>query len=425
MHERTIKETERERVEMAVASLMGLVSVRTRKAPAGQEWMFAPHYVEYGSIALPASVVMEMWKQIKEEREAEQKTLDAEIANQKQQDEIEDAADDKRRAASWPVPSEEEVPTYLKIFDRQEAIVYQQNMELGTTERENQRRAKALLKILETRGEYRQLATLSAGWRNELDHFENRFPNFAEVIDYVRIAAALAEQSDRVLHLCMLLSGPAGTGKSLFAQQLGEWVGGGFACVRYESAQSGSEMAGSSSFWSNTAPGKPFLMLIESEFANPTFFLDEIDKVSAITYDPLGALYALLEPGTAKSHADLSWPFLHLDCSRINYIAACNNPANIPQPLLSRLRKFEIAAPTSEQAMAIVDNIVTEERARHAPEIQFSEAAMHALCQLAPRRMRQIAQEALGRALFHQRDTVQAADIPHPENQQRGIGFLS
>ena len=210
----------------------------------------------------------------------------------------------------------------------------------------------------------------------------------------------------------------------MLAQLIGEWVGGGYACIRYESAQNSSELGGSSSFWSNTAPGKLFNMLTDGQYANPTFFLDEIDKVSAREYDPLGPLYALLEPGTARTFSDLSWPFLQLDCSRINFIAACNDPLNIPDPIQARLRKFEIPKPTAEQALIIASNIISDERQRHAAHVQFSEAAINALCQLSPRRMRQFAQEALGRALLNGRDVVLVKDIATEDRQQRGIGFL-
>jgi len=326
--------------------------------------------------------------------------------------------------AEWPMPVEGGPGLPFKIFDKQQVIDFKRAGVSAVQGRDEAARARALLKLLESKGEYRRLAVLPACWRDDLCRFEQDFPNFVEVIDYLRVACALASRTEGVLHICMLLSGPAGTGKSMFAQAIGEWIGGGYRCIRYESAQSAADLAGSSNFWSNTAPGRPFTMLTEGQYANPTFFLDEIDKVTATQYDPLGALYALLEPGTARTHADLSWPFLHLDCSRINYIAACNEPRNIPAPILSRLRRFDIPEPTAEQALIIASKIIGEEQKRHAVQVGFSEAAVDALCQLAPRRMRQVVQEALGRALLHERDVVQVEDFPVAETPRRGIGFL-
>ena len=74
--------------------------------------------------------------------------------------------------------------------------------------------------------------------------------------------------------------------------------------------------------------------------------------------------------------------------------------------------------------MIIASNIISGERQRQAAHVQFSEAAINALCQLSPRRMRQFAQEALGRALLNGRDVVLVKDIATEDRQQRGIGFL-
>jgi len=389
------------------------------------------YYEQYESLFLPLDLVAELQAKYEDGLAARIKELEAtrrqqaeERAVKKQAKEDAESAEDQKSEPQWENPLADHRGPLLKIFDSDDVTHYASTLETST-DAEQRRRAKALIAMLQKNGELRKLATIPEQWRQDLDQLSADFPNFGEVIDYIKVSCALAERSDRVLRICMLFAGPAGTGKSLFSQTLAKWVGGGYACVRYESAQSNSEMAGSSSFWSNTKPGKPFTLLTEQDYANPTFFLDEIDKVSASQYDPLGALYALLEPGTAREHTDLSWPFLRLDCSRINYIAACNNPDAIPAPLRSRLRTFDIPVPTPEQAQAIAENIIAEEAQARAPWMEFSEDAIDALCQLSPRRMRQMVQEALGRALYHGRDTVQAGDVACTPAPKRGIGFLA
>ncbi len=378
-----------------------------------------PGYKYYDGLILPSAVVDEAMARY------DVRVTDATHAEQARLKLEEDQQGSAVGAdAAWPVPAEGSPGLSFKIFDKQQVIDFKPAGVSAVQGRDEAARARALLRLLESKGEYRLLATLPADWHADLCRLEQEFPNFVEVIDYLRVACALASRTEGVLHICMLLSGPAGTGKSMFAQVIGEWIGGGYSCIRYESAQSAADLAGSSNFWSNTAPGRPFTMLTEGQYANPTFFLDEIDKVSAVQYDPLGAFYALLEPATARTHADLSWPFLHLDCSRINYVAACNEPRNIPAPILSRLRRFDIPEPTPEQALIIANKIIGEEQNRHAVQVGFSDAAVDALCRLAPRRMRQIVQEALGRALLHERNMVQVEDFPAREKPRHGIGFL-
>jgi ATP-dependent Lon protease len=71
---------------------------------------------------------------------------------------------------------------------------------------------------------------------------------------------------------------------------------------------------GSESFWSNSEPGV-FELLAYQPLANPVIVLDELDKTDQQRqYDPLAALYTLLEPAaratssTSRSATSLSTP---------------------------------------------------------------------------------------------------------------------
>lgn len=387
-------------------------------------------YAQFRDLALPIALVNELME--KEEAdlaarrqawqdEQEKKAAAAEEVRRKKEE-----AKAIKTSIVWEDPLADYCGPKHKVFSKEDVELILKTIDSSGGDAEQRKRAKGLIETLEKTGEYRKLAVLPHHWRHDLECMSERFPNFSEVIDYVKVCCALAEKKDQVLSLRILLSGPPGTGKSLFSQTLAEWIGGGYTFVRFESAQSGSELGGSSDFWSNTKPGKPFMVLTEGSYANPTFFLDEIDKVSADRYDPLGPLYALLEPGTSKQFMDLSWPLLTLDCSRINYIAACNNETRIPEPLMTRLRKFHIPAPTAEQAYGIAKTIFQEEVERTLPKMHVPEEVIKAIAQLPPRRMRQAAQEALGRALYHERPAIQLTDVVIEQAKaQRGIGFLA
>mgnify|MGYP003694588409 CR=1 FL=1 len=68
------------------------------------------------------------------------------------------------------------------------------------------------------------------------------------------------------------------------------------------SLTAGWVLTGASAQWHNARPGKVAQTLIEGEYANPVVVLDEVDKAGGDhRYDPMGALYALLERDTASA----------------------------------------------------------------------------------------------------------------------------
>ena len=75
--------------------------------------------------------------------------------------------------------------------------------------------------------------------------------------------------------------------------------------VPMSSMTAGWLLSGASSQWKGAKPGKVFEALVDGEYANPVIVVDEIDKASSdAQYDPLGALYSLLEHDTAQNFTD-------------------------------------------------------------------------------------------------------------------------
>ena len=181
--------------------------------------------------------------------------------------------------------------------------------------------------LLRDGGSVRKLATISTTWRDDLAGIERKFPNFGDVIDYLRAAFAVASHGDGVPMLTpILLSGPPGIGKSYFAMHFAEYFGAGFQTVHIETAQTSSVLSGSAEHWGNTKTGMVFNALLEGAYANPVFFLDEIDKAFEGEHDPLMSLYALLESATARTFTDSSYPWLPgIDASRIVWVCTCND----------------------------------------------------------------------------------------------------
>lgn len=292
------------------------------------------------------------------------------------------------------------------------------------------KRMTSVMATFRARGEYRKLATISQDWRSCLHMLEQDFPNFGDVVDYLRGAYAVAEKEDGVPRLSpILLDGPPGVGKSLFATAFAELLGSGMVTVHMEAAQTASALTGSEEHWGNTKPGQLFNALVEQDFANPTVFIDEIDKAADGEHDPLMGLFALLEPSTASRFTDLSYPWVTLDARRVLWMCTSNKADTLPAPILDRLRRFDIAPPTARQARSIVQkiyaNIVSETPS--AAAIGLSRAAVDVLVTLSPRRIQHALREAIGRVMYDGRKRILERDIPVEADvvvDAKRIGFL-
>src|SRR6218665_3206932 len=77
---------------------------------------------------------------------------------------------------------------------------------------------------------------------------------------------------------------------------LAKLLGTGMNLLPMSSLTAGWLLSGASAQWKGARPGKVFEALIDGAYANPVIVVDEIDKANAdAQYDPLGALYGLLE----------------------------------------------------------------------------------------------------------------------------------
>ncbi len=168
-------------------------------------------------------------------------------------------------------------------------------------------------------------------------------PNFTDVLDDVKRHVALAQDSSDGLEVTpMLLLGPPGIGKTHFARHLAELLGTGMNLLPMSSMTAGWLLSGSSAQWKGARPGKVFEALVEGEYANPVIVVDEIDKASGdAQYDPLGALYSLLEHDTAQSLTD-EFAEVAIDASQVIWITTANDARGIPDPILNRMNVFEV-----------------------------------------------------------------------------------
>src|SRR6201991_1705756 len=262
-----------------------------------------------------------------------------------------------------------------------------------------------------------------------IDDLIDTLPNFAEPLDDVRKQVALCiETDDRLELMPILLLGDPGIGKTHFAKQLARMLGTSYHYVAMGALTAGWILSGASSQWKNAKPGKVFDALVHGSYANPVIAVDEIDKASGDSqYDPLGALYALLEHDTAQTFID-EFAEVPINAGNVVWIATANDARAIPEPLMNRMNVYEIPPPDHDGARRIAQAIYDEIRSAHNWGLRFpqslGEATLDALMRASPREMRRAILNGFGAARIDGRDHVEAGDIRLDHRTQRKpIGF--
>ncbi len=247
-----------------------------------------------------------------------------------------------------------------------------------------------------------------------VDDLHETSPNFAGVVDDLRKFLALAVSGNEAVQFTpMLLLGEPGLGKTYFAKKLAQVLGTGFEFVSMSSLTAGWILTGASAQWNNARPGKVAQTLIDGEFANPVVVLDEIDKAGGdARYDPMGALYTLLERDTAAHFKD-EYIDVGMDASHILWIATANDESAIPEPILNRMNVYAIERPDAQGArtiaLAVYHEILDAHHWPFPPEP--SESVLERLATVPPRDMRKLLLDAFGTARLANRDVLVPEDI--------------
>ncbi|HVC11638.1 MAG TPA: AAA family ATPase [Burkholderiales bacterium] len=263
----------------------------------------------------------------------------------------------------------------------------------------------------------------------QMDGLREELPNFTEVLEDIRKQLALCiDSSDPVELPPVLLLGEPGIGKTHFARRIAQLLGTGFGFVPMSSLTAGWILSGASSQWKNAKPGKVFETFLNGDYANPVLVVDEIDKASAEgQYDPLGALYGLLEAETATQFVD-EFAEIPIDASGAVWFATANDAARIPEPILNRMNVYQIEPPDAAGAARIALAIYREIRNAHDWGRQFPEEpgqiVLEKLAGLSPRETRRALQAAFGNAKLAGRSALapEDADLQRGARRQR-IGF--
>jgi ATP-dependent Lon protease len=249
------------------------------------------------------------------------------------------------------------------------------------------------------------------------------------VLEHIRRQLALCVDSEDDIELMpILLLGDPGIGKTHFARRVSQLLGTGYGFVPMSSLTAGWVLSGASSQWKNAKPGKVFDTFLNGEYANPVMVVDEIDKASADgQYDPLGALYDLLEIQTATRFTD-EFAEIPIDASGAVWFATANDASRIPEPLLNRMDVYEIEAPDAEGSARIARSLYLEIRDAHDWGRRFPElpsgSVIEKLALLTPREMRRAVQSAFGNAKVAGRSELSPEDVELQRGARKSrIGF--
>lgn len=145
----------------------------------------------------------------------------------------------------------------------------------------------------------------------------------------------------------VLLDGPPGIGKSMWARQLSTALGVPRCGVEATAEQASFGIVGSQRGWANAQPGRPLMTILKHLIANPIVVVDEVEKAGVATsvkgnsFGLAEGLLSLLEPSSAAS-----WqcPYYQVgfDMSWISWVLTTNTLTTLPAPLLSRLEVIHL-----------------------------------------------------------------------------------
>lgn len=146
----------------------------------------------------------------------------------------------------------------------------------------------------------------------------------------------------------LLLNGPPGIGKSVWARRLSELLHIPRCEIDASLGGVGFSVAGTERGWSSAQPGRPLETILQYRVGNPLIVVDEICKAQSGTSDR-GAHHALadtllnfLEPATS-----VAWecPFYRtkFDMSHISWVLTANDVTRVPEPLVSRCTVVELS----------------------------------------------------------------------------------
>lgn len=273
----------------------------------------------------------------------------------------------------------------------------------------------------------RKLASISN--LNVFADLKVRFPNFIEATElYEAHALGLAKLGLPFEVPPVLLSGDPGLGKTYYVSELARLISIPFYEISMATMTASFALSGSNLNWAESSPGFIATSLSDSNFANPIFLLDELDKSGTSNkYNPISPFYSLLERHSAKRFRDEALE-IDLDASRIIWIATANYLENVPEPILSRMKIIDIKRPDQEQMKDVVNSIYDDLRTNkpygELLDPSIHEDALGILVTKTPRESKLAIEEGCLKVILAERSILLPEDLPVTKKENHRVGFI-
>jgi hypothetical protein len=201
---------------------------------------------------------------------------------------------------------------------------------------------------------------------------DREFPWMDPLNDHIAGHLMLARRLGRSwFHLPpLLITGPAGAGKSRWARRLTQLAGTSSAMISAAGSADNKQLASASRTWSTGRPCLPVTLMVQDGCPNPIIIVDEIDKTSESRHNGnlCDTLLMLTAPETSRRHYD-EYLLTTADLSAVTWILLANTAAGVPALLRSRLKVVEVGRPRPEDGPALLRGILEDFAAEYGVSV--------------------------------------------------------